>query len=51
MKKGCWRGKGGREDGEAVTQEMERERGRESALDGWGGVEGGIRARAAWALK
>lgn len=27
MKKGCRRGKGGREDGEAVTQEMERENG------------------------
>lgn len=37
--------------GSSDTGNGERERGRESALDGWGGVEGGIRARAAWALK
>lgn len=33
LKEGCQRGKREREDGEAVTQEMEREWGRESALD------------------
>lgn len=64
-KKGCQRGKREREDGEAVTQEMEREWGRESD-DGGGGGSGvgaggggvgvvaaqpAMRATAAWALK
>lgn len=39
--KDCRRGQGEKEDGKAVTQEMEREWGWKSALDRWG-CSGGV---------